>query len=96
MGVALLVILMILVALVIVAVWWKPSKAKSISSAVSDYLPVQAVAVRPEPVKAERDAVLEEEIDIIASLIREEERERRRQAALDRLAAVKAKAAESK
>jgi hypothetical protein len=39
-----------------------------------------------------RDEILEDEIEVIARLIREDERERRRKAALERLNAVQAKA----
>lgn len=86
--------LLFLSALFIAVLWWKPGKVKALASQPMHFATelrqvehaIPSVHVRPE-----RDAILDEEIDIIARLIREEEYERRRQAALDRLAAVKSK-----
>jgi hypothetical protein len=83
------VLLFLLCGLFVVALWWKPGKIKA-------SLPnVQSVLSSPPSFVAstnERDAVLEEEIGIIAELIRQDEADRRRSAALDRLAALKAAA----
>ncbi len=86
--------LLFLSALFIAAMWWKPGKVRALASQPMPFATELRQFSQPAPsvhVKPERDAILDEEIDIIAKLIREEEYERRQQAALDRLAAVKSK-----
>jgi hypothetical protein len=84
--------LLFLSALFIAVLWWKPGKVKALASQPMHFATeLRQVSLESVHVKPERDAILDEEIDIIAKLIREEEYERRRQAALDRLAAVKSK-----
>jgi hypothetical protein len=74
----------------IAALWWKPGRVRaSLPSAQSV---ASIVAPRAASVHHERDAVLEDEIEIIARLIREDEAERRRLAAMDRLASLKSAA----
>jgi hypothetical protein len=83
------VLLFLLCGLFVVALWWKPGKIKAALPSVQSVLSSSPSFVAPT---SERDAVLEEEIGIIAELIRQDEADRRRSAALDRLAALKAAA----
>ena len=84
--------LLLLSALFIAALWWKPSKSQPAPSQSAQGLyPLQTTYTveHVAPAMAGRDAILEEEIEIIASLIRKEEKERRHRAALERLESIK-------
>lgn len=91
--------LIVLCALFVAALWWKPGDVrKAIATRpeprVAEFQRM-VEPVKPEPVLGwidPRDEILEDEIEVIARLIREDERERRRKAALERLNAVQAKA----
>jgi hypothetical protein len=83
------ILLLLLCGLFVVALWWKPGKIKAALPSVQSVLSSSPSFVAST---SERDAVLEEEISIIAELIRQDEADRRRSAALDRLAALKAAA----
>jgi hypothetical protein len=83
------IVLMFLCVCFIAALWWKPGRVRaSLPSSHS----VAALVSPRAPMAHERDAVLEDEIEIIARLIREDEAERRRLAAMDRLASLKSAA----
>lgn len=76
-------LLMVLCLLVVVALWWKPSKQ----------LPsLPSFAPSPEPSRrfvSARDEALEEDIEIIASHLRKEESDQRYRRAMERLEAIK-------
>jgi hypothetical protein len=81
--------LLILSALFIAAIWWKPSKSRPAQFASRFESPSILATPSFDPGRPQRDAILEEEIEIIASLIRKEEKERRHRAALERLESIK-------
>jgi hypothetical protein len=80
-------LLIVLVFLLLAAIWWTPKRppkgAVSQSSIFTALAPSGAVAT-------DRDSVLESEIAEIVSVIRQDEADRRRAAALDRLASLQA------
>jgi hypothetical protein len=85
-------LLIVLVGLLLAAIWWTPKrqpKAASQPSIFTALAPSGAVAT-------DRDSVLEFEIAEIVSAIRQDEADRRRAAALDRLAALQASAKKTK
>jgi hypothetical protein len=84
------VVLMLLCVCFVVALWWKPGRVRS--SLPSAQSVASLVAPRAPSAHHERDAVLEDEIEIISRLIREDEAERRRLAAMERLASLKSTA----
>jgi hypothetical protein len=81
--------IMVLAALLIAAIWWKPSK-KSFAVASLPAFSSPFPSGSPEPSKQnERDQVLDEEIEMIAQLIRQDEFDRRRKSAMERLESLK-------
>lgn len=76
-------LLMVLCLLVVVALWWNPSKQLP---------PLPSFAPSPEPSRrfvSARDEVLEEDIEIIASHLRKEEADQRYKRAMERLESIK-------
>jgi hypothetical protein len=86
-------LLIVLVFLLLAAIWWTPKRppkgAVSQSSIFTALAPSAAVST-------DRDAVLESEIAEIVSVIRQDEADRRRAAALDRLASLQASSKKTK
>lgn len=78
-------LLIVLVFLLLAAIWWNPKRPpKGVDSQSSIF-----TALAPSgAVSTDRDAVLESEIAEIVSVIRQDEADRRRAAALDRLASL--------
>lgn len=85
---SLFLLLIVLVVLLLVAIWWKPRRTVSPS-----VVPNLFASVAGSSAATERDVILDEEIRIIEDLIRQDDADRRRAAALDRLAAIQAIAA---
>lgn len=87
---SLFLLLIVLVVLLLAAIWWNPRRTVSPSPSVVPNLfaPVAGTAL-----STERDTILNEEIRIIEDLIRQDDADKRRAAALDRLAAIQAIAA---
>jgi len=81
--------IMVLAALLIAAIWWKPGKTLKSLPALPTFESRLASVAAPLVAKNERDQVLDEEIDMIATLIRQDEFERRRKAAMERLESLK-------
>jgi hypothetical protein len=80
--------LMVVVALIIAAIWWKPGKTPKGVSRVSSFASfAEPVALKPQ--LSQRDQVLDEEIEMIANLIRQDEFDRRRKSAMERLESLK-------
>jgi hypothetical protein len=82
-------LLIVLVALLLAAIWWNPRRTVSPSVAV----PSLFASLPGSPAITERDTILNEEIQIIEDLIRQDDADKRRAAALDRLATIQAIAA---
>jgi hypothetical protein len=82
-------LLIVLVALLLAAIWWNPRRTVSPSVAV----PSLFASPAGSPAITERDTILNEEIQIIEDLIRQDDADKRRAAALDRLATIQAIAA---
>jgi hypothetical protein len=89
----LFLLLIVLVFMLLAAIWWTPKRppkgAVSQSSIFTALAPSAAVST-------DRDAVLESEIAEIVSVIRQDEADRRRAAALDRLASLQASSKKTK
>lgn len=84
----LLLLFMVLVTVLLALIFlWKPGK-KQLPS-LSQFIPSELPTLVPQP--SQRDSELEQEIEIIAAMIREDEREKRRKAAIERLSELKAK-----
>lgn len=82
----LFLLLIVLVALLLAAIWWNPKRPPKAASQPSIFTALSS----PLSVLTDRDAVLESEIAEIVSVIRQDEADRRRAAALDRLASLQA------
>jgi hypothetical protein len=86
-------LLIVLVFLLLAAIWWNPKRppkgAVSQSSIFTALAPSGAVST-------DRDAVLEAEIAEIVEVIRQDEADRRRAAALDRLASLQTSSKKTK
>lgn len=85
---SLFLLLIVLVVLLLAAIWWNPRRTVSPSVVPNLFAPVAGTAS-----STERDTILNEEIRIIEDLIRQDDADKRRAAALDRLAAIQAVAA---
>ena len=85
---SLFLLLIVLVVLLLAAIWWNPRRTVSPSVVPNLFAPVVGTAL-----STERDTILNEEIQIIEDLIRQDDADKRRAAALDRLAAIQAIAA---
>jgi hypothetical protein len=85
---SLFMLLIVLVVLLLAAIWWNPRRTVSPSVVPNLFSPVAGTAL-----STERDTILNEEIQIIEDLIRQDDADKRRAAALDRLAAIQAIAA---
>lgn len=84
-------LLIVLVFMLLAAIWWNPKKQRKSSSDVTFF------NAFPSPLTTtDRDAVLEDEIREIVDVIRQDEAERRRAAALERLASIQATAKKTK
>jgi hypothetical protein len=89
----LFLLLIVLVFLLLAAIWWNPKRPPK--GAVSQ--PSIFTALAPSgAVSTDRDSVLESEIAEIVSVIRQDEADRRRAAALDRLASLQASSKKTK
>ena len=88
----LFLLLIVLVALLLAAIWWNPKRQPKAASQPSIF----AALSSPSSDSTDRDAVLESEIAEIVSVIRQDEADRRRAAALDRLASLQATAKKTK
>ena len=88
---SLFLLLIVLVLALLFAIWWKPSKPKAGQSAS-----ILSAIASPSDFASDRDAVLESEIAEIVSVIRQDEANRRRAAALERLAAIQASTKKTK
>jgi hypothetical protein len=86
-------LLIVLVFLLLAAIWWTPKRPPK--GAVSQPSIFTALS-SPSSVSTDRDAVLESEIAEIVSVIRQDEADRRRAAALDRLASLQASSKKTK
>lgn len=85
----LLLLFMVLVTVLLALIFlWKPGKKQQLPS-LSQFIPSELPTLVPQP--SQRDSDLEQEIEIIAAMIREDEREKRRKAAIERLSELKAK-----
>lgn len=85
-------LLIVLVVLLLAAIWWNPKRPPKAASQPSIFTALSS----PSPVLTDRDAVLESEIAEIVSVIRQDDAERRRAAALERLASIQATAKKTK
>jgi hypothetical protein len=85
-------LLIVLVVLLLAAIWWNPKRPPKAASQPSIFTAMSP----PSPVVTDRDAVLESEIAEIVSVIRQDDAERRRAAALERLASIQATAKKTK
>lgn len=85
-------LLLVLVVLLLAAIWWNPKRPPKAASQPSIFTALSS----PSPVLTDRDAVLESEIAEIVSVIRQDDAERRRAAALERLASIQATAKKTK
>lgn len=85
-------LLIVLVVLLLAAIWWNPKRSPKAASQPS----ILTALSSPPPVFTDRDAVLESEIAEIVSVIRQDDAERRRAAALERLASIQATAKKTK
>ena len=85
-------LLIVLVALLLAAIWWTPKRPPKPASQPSIFTALSSTS----SVSTDRDAVLESEIAEIVSVIRQDEAERRRAAALDRLASLQANSKKTK
>lgn len=85
-------LLIVLVVLLLAAIWWNPKRPPKAASQPSIFTAMSS----PSPVLTDRDAVLESEIAEIVSVIRQDDAERRRAAALERLASIQATAKKTK
>ena len=84
-------LLIVLVFMLLAAIWWNPKKQRKSSSDVTFF------NAFPSPsATTDRDAVLEDEIREIVEVIRQDEIDRRRSAALERLASIQATAKKTK
>ena len=88
----LFLLLIVLLALLLAALWWNPKRPPKAASQPSI---LSALSSSPS-VSTDRDAVLESEIAEIVLVIRQDEADRRRAAALDRLASLQATAKKTK
>lgn len=88
---SLFLLLMFLAIAILVVLWWKPSKPKAGQSAS-----ILSAIASPSDIASDRDAVLESEIAEIVTVIRQDEADRRRAAALERLAAIQASTKKTK
>jgi hypothetical protein len=88
---SLFLLLIVLVALLLAAIWWNPRRTVSSSVAVPSLF--ASLPGPGSPAITERDTILNEEIQIIEDLIRQDDADKRRAAALDRLATIQAIAA---
>lgn len=80
---SLFLLLIVLVILLLAAIWWNPRRTVSPS-----VVPNLFASVAGSAAATERDVILNEEIQIIEDLIRQDDADRRRAAALARLADV--------
>lgn len=80
-----LLLLGVLVALIVTWSWGKKPKLPNLSDFVPQSVPVATL----QPQVSQRDAALEEQIEIIAAMIRRDEMEKRKEAAVKRLAELK-------
>jgi hypothetical protein len=88
----LFLLLIVLVFLLLAAIWWNPKRPPKAVSQPSIF-----TALAPSgAVTSDRDSVLESEIAEIVSVIRQDEADRRRAAALDRLASIQASSKKTK
>lgn len=87
-------LLIVLVFLLLVALWWTPRKPTASQSASQPSL--FASLVPSSSATTDRDAVLEDEIREIVDVIRQDEADRRRAAALERLASIQASSKKTK
>lgn len=85
-------LLIVLVVLLLAAIWWNPKRPPKAASQPSIF----AALSSPSSVSTDRDAVLESEIVEIVSVIRQDEADRRRAAALERLASIQASSKKTK
>ena len=89
----LFLLLIVLVFLLLAAIWWTPKRPPK--GAVSQPS-IFAALSSPSSVSTDRDSVLESEIAEIVSVIRQDEADRRRAAALDRLASLQTSSKKTK
>jgi hypothetical protein len=90
----LFLLLIVLVFLLLAAIWWTPKRPpKGAESQPSIFT---ALVAPSGAVASDRDFVLESEIDEIVKVIRQDEADRRRAAALDRLASLQASSKKTK
>lgn len=87
-------LLIVLVFLLLAAIWWNPKKQTASQSASQPSL--FASLVPAASATTDRDAVLEDEIREIVDVIRQDEADRRRAAALARLADIQASSKRTK
>lgn len=87
-------LLIVLVVLLLAAIWWNPKKQTVSQSASQPSL--FASLIPSSTATTDRDAVFEYEIREIVDVIRQDEADRRRAAALERLASIQASSKKTK
>lgn len=80
-----ILVLFFLVALFVAALFWKPSKGKP--SMANSPFAVAMPTFGTADSRSDRDKILDEDLAIISQVLRDDESDRRKQAALDRLKA---------